>query len=95
MGVLLKMTLVAFSVAGFFALLKIFGIEFTGLLGQFGVQMGIGIALALYFLPAMIASNRRHKNASPIFILNLFFGWTLIGWVGCLAWGCSHQEARP
>jgi hypothetical protein len=50
------------------------------------------IVLALYFLPAMIASNRGHRNSGPIFVVNLFLGWTLIGWVGCLAWGLAHQE---
>jgi len=51
-----------------------------------------GIVLALYFLPAIIALDRRHRNSMPIFIVNLFLGWTIIGWVGCLAWGLAHQE---
>jgi hypothetical protein len=54
----------------------------------------IGILFALYFLPAFIASKRKHKNKDPIFIINLFFGWTLIGWVACLAWSLSHQEMK-
>jgi hypothetical protein len=59
-----------------------------------GNEATIAIVLALYFLPAFIASKRKHRNASPIFVINLFFGWTLIGWVGCLAWSLSHQEMR-
>ena len=51
----------------------------------------IVVALALYLLPAAIASARHHRNAGPIFIVNLVFGWTLIGWVVCLAWAFSHQ----
>jgi hypothetical protein len=27
----------------------------------------------------------------PIFILNLFFGWSLLGWVICLAWSFSSD----
>ena len=26
------------------------------------------------------------KNITAIFVLNIFFGWTLIGWVACLVW---------
>ena len=43
------------------------------------------VALVVYFLPALIA-NRRTHHAAGIAVVNLFFGWTLIGWVGCLAW---------
>lgn len=64
----------------------------AGVTADAGTQVLLTMGLALYFLPALIASQRGHRNASPIFILNLFFGWTLIGWVACLAWGLSHQE---
>jgi hypothetical protein len=39
----------------------------------------------LYFLPTVIASNRGHAVA-PILLLNLFFGWTVIGWFVMLFW---------
>ena len=47
------------------------------------------IAVIGYFLPAIIAWRRGHHQQNPIFIINLFFGWTLIGWVVCLAWAVS------
>lgn len=37
--------------------------------------------LALYFVPWIMAAQRHHRNAAPIGIVNLFFGWTFIGWV--------------
>jgi hypothetical protein len=37
----------------------------------------------LYFLPTILASNRGHEVA-PILLLNLFFGWTVIGWFALL-----------
>ncbi len=43
-------------------------------------------ACAIYFLPTIVASGRRHRNGGAIFIINLFFGWTLLGWVLALAW---------
>jgi hypothetical protein len=36
--------------------------------------------IGLYFLPAIIAALRHTHNSGGILLLNLFFGWTLIGW---------------
>jgi hypothetical protein len=37
-------------------------------------------AIALYFIPAIIAATRHTHNAAAILLLNIFFGWTVIGW---------------
>ena len=44
------------------------------------------ILLAVAFLPAVIAFYRDHKYRWPIFIISVFFGWTLIGFVIALVW---------
>lgn len=44
------------------------------------------IGIALYFLPAIIAFNRKHSNAGIILLLDFLLGWTFIGWAGCLVW---------
>lgn len=49
----------------------------------------IVVGLALYFAPSAIASGRGHPNAAAIFALNLFLGWTLLGWVAALVWGLT------
>ncbi len=36
--------------------------------------------LAGYFLPAIIAQIRDPLGAFPVFNLNLFLGWTVVGW---------------
>jgi len=36
--------------------------------------------LALYFAPAIIAALRHTHNATAILLVNIFFGWTGIGW---------------
>jgi hypothetical protein len=38
----------------------------------------------LYFLPAIIAAVRHTHNSTGILLLNIFLGWTLIGWVVAL-----------
>jgi hypothetical protein len=50
------------------------------------------IGLFLYFLPWVLACLRGLKTAFPIFILNLFLGWTLLGWVVALTMACWPQE---
>ena len=51
-----------------------------------------GIVLAIYFLPTTIADNKRHKNTTSIFVVNLFFGCTLIGWVIALVWALTEEH---
>ena len=40
----------------------------------------------LYFLPTAAAINAGHPAFVAIFLLNLLFGWTLIGWLVALVW---------
>jgi hypothetical protein len=44
------------------------------------------IGIGIYFIPTIIAIARHHKHALAIFLLNLFAGWTFLGWVGALIW---------
>jgi hypothetical protein len=52
----------------------------------------IAVALMIYFLPTYIAVQRDQPNALAIFALNLFLGWSLIGWVGSLVWALVNQR---
>lgn len=51
------------------------------------------VAIAFYFLPALVASHRKHPNTNAITVLNLLLGWSLIGWVAALVWACSAFRA--
>jgi len=58
-----------------------------------------GLAL-LYFLPALVAWINRRKNAMAITLLNLFLGWTFVGWVlplvlACIPDGHPLQASLP
>lgn len=44
------------------------------------------ISLILYFLPTIIAVRRRHRNLLPIILVNIFLGWTFVGWIVALIW---------
>jgi hypothetical protein len=46
-------------------------------------------AIALYFSPTIIAATRRHPAASGVALINLFLGWTVLGWAAALMWAYS------
>lgn len=47
------------------------------------------LAIALYFLPTIIAVKKGHMSTTAIFLLNLLLGWTFLGWVVTLVWSFS------
>lgn len=47
-------------------------------------------ACIVYFLPSFVAWRRGHHNGNTIGIINIFLGWTFIGWVVALAMAFSH-----
>lgn len=47
------------------------------------------VALLIYFTPTFVAVKRDHRNVASITVVNLFLGWSLIGWVIALAWAFS------
>ena len=51
--------------------------------------------LALYMLPTIIAMLRNHRQTTPIFLLNLLLGFTVLGWVIPLAWAFVKPASRP
>ena len=53
------------------------------------------IVVVLYFLPTIHARGRKHPNLDGIFVLNLFLGWTLIGWVAAIIWAVSAFKRDP
>lgn len=53
------------------------------------------IALILYMLPTLIAFARDIPHRFLINVLNIVFGWTLIGWIICFLWSLmEHTEAE-
>jgi T4 superinfection immunity protein/putative oligomerization/nucleic acid binding protein len=48
----------------------------------------------LYFLPTIIAMIRNKSNRGAIFLLNLFLGWTFVGWIVSLVWAVA-AESQP
>jgi hypothetical protein len=63
-------------------------------LGPMALLLGLLILIAgitFYFLPSIVAHHRGHRNFTPILLLNIFVGWTFIGWVVALVWAFTHD----
>ncbi|MEU8527295.1 MULTISPECIES: superinfection immunity protein [Streptomyces] len=50
------------------------------------------VGLVLYFLPAFIGFARNAPNRGSVLVVNIFLGWTLIGWVVALAMSVSGRR---
>lgn len=56
--------------------------------------VGAVMLLGIYFAPSIVAWGRKNHFAA-IFALNLFLGWTLLGWVVALVMALwSNNTAR-
>ena len=51
------------------------------------------VVTLLYFLPTVHRAEPRHLSALAIFLLNLFLGWTVIGWLIAFIWSCTGNTA--
>lgn len=63
-----------------------------------GLIIILAILAALYFLPTIVASQRGHQATAAICVLNIFLGWTFIGWLIAFVWSLTGDtranEAR-
>ena len=56
------------------------------------------IGFIAYWVPTLAANSNRHRNRTAIAMINLFLGWTVIGWAIALAWAdtdnCEVEKVR-
>jgi hypothetical protein len=60
------------------------------MLGMLVIFAGIG----LYLLPTLIAIGNRHTHTASIAVINIFLGWTFLGWVICASWAVSQNNRQ-
>jgi hypothetical protein len=58
-------------------------------------EVVLALFILVYFLPIVVAGFSKHPHGGGIFVVNVFLGWTLLGWVVALAWACCapHRSA--
>ncbi|MER6198722.1 superinfection immunity protein [Streptomyces sp. NPDC001586] len=47
--------------------------------------MGLLFIVLAYFIPTAVAFGRGVPNKGSVLVVNLFFGWSVVGWVIALA----------
>ncbi|MEV0450253.1 superinfection immunity protein [Streptomyces sp. NPDC050600] len=54
------------------------------------------IVLALpYFVPTVVAVVRSVPNRGSVIVINVFLGWTVLGWIVALAMAARSGPPRP
>ena len=59
---------------------------------RFVFALLISVLSLFYFLPFTIAFYKKRINTGAIFALNLFLGWSLVGWVIALVWALKAEH---
>ena len=81
---------VSIGFAVFMTFFGLFGVKFDAILGI----LLLGVGVLVYFLPSMVAWGRDTPNRNSVLVINLFLGWTLIGWVVAMAMAVSQADAK-
>jgi hypothetical protein len=59
--------------------------------------VGLVILAIIYFAPTLIAVLRGVRAPGAVIAINIFLGWTLLGWIAALVWslgGSTHKGAE-
>jgi hypothetical protein len=59
----------------------------------FAALIFVVLGIALYFLPSIIAFNRKVTNSGSVFVINFLLGWSLIGWAVALAMAVKTKQS--
>ena len=54
---------------------------------------GFQIFVLLYFVPTIVAIYRAMPNKGSTIVVNIFLGWTIIGWIVALAMACGKKDS--
>lgn len=58
-----------------------------------GFVLGGVLSIIIYIVPSIVARQNNKRNIAAICALNIFLGWTLIGWVIALVWALMKENA--
>ena len=69
--------------------------DLTDSLGAIGLGVFIALMLAVILLPTFIALSRGVRHVASIAVINVFLGWTFVGWVVALAMAVRTKDPLP
>lgn len=87
----IRFLILAFLVAYSFSM----GQTPPGELNAFGTFVAFSFfiaAPALYLLPTYEAWKNQHPNLTAIALVNVFLGWSMLGWVAAVVWAYKKPE---
>lgn len=61
----------------------------------FLIFLAVVLGGAFYLLPTIVAFIRKVPNRGSVLVINLFLGWSLIGWVVALAMAARSAPTAP
>ena len=53
--------------------------------------IGVIVLVSCYFIPTIIALVRDNRGAGGVALVNIFLGWTVIGWFLAFIWSCTGR----
>jgi len=53
--------------------------------------IGVIFLVSCYFMPTIVALVRDKRGAGSVALVNLFLGWTMIGWLLAFVWASSGK----
>lgn len=56
--------------------------------------ISLAFGVVVYFAPTAIGAYRGIKSIQSLAVVNVFLGWTFLGWVVALAWSFAPVERR-
>ncbi|QPB12273.1 hypothetical protein [Providencia phage PSTCR6] len=54
-------------------------------------MIGLVIIAFIYLIPTFVGFSRGHLASGAIFVANIVFGWTLLGWLIVLIWAFNSN----
>ena len=61
---------------------------------ELGLILLVIFIIPIYFIPTIIVLARHADNRLMVFLINLFLGWSFIGWVVALALSFSKKNGK-
>jgi cytochrome c biogenesis factor len=58
----------------------------------FALFLALLLSFLAYLVPTFVAFLRGHKHRVLIAVLNVLFGWSLVGWLICLIWAFAPRK---
>ena len=57
--------------------------------------LGWLLMLVIYLTPTIVVFLRKKKDVTKIILVNIFLGWTVVGWILAVIWAFGMDDEKP